>query len=278
MEHGIYPDSFPMWEPLGTAVRNNDVAMIQLLCTAGAAPRIRRQHVFDEVRRVPLWDPERIPILNMLLTHGADSECFIADEKKGFPLVSAAMRGSLDAVNLLVQHGANVNNYVPGYNGTALQAARTHGHSDVAQRLIQLGADPNSILRESIATTFFQFDYGLHPDDLETIGDFFENIPWIGLRPTYSRDISLQKVAMEGWIPVAIMLLQHGADVAATFEGRTAIDCAAERGRFDMLQLLLNAYQGSENLRNVCDRAASYAQKQGHVEISEWLQEYAVSD
>ncbi|KAJ9217147.1 hypothetical protein DTO166G4_1202 [Paecilomyces variotii] len=85
---------------------------------------------------------------------------------------------------------------------------------------------------------------------------------------------ALQAAAIKGLIQVAITLLQREADVAAPaapIEGRTAIDGAAENGRWDMLQFLLNVYQGAEDLRAVCTRAAGYAQKEGHIEIAEWL-------
>jgi ankyrin repeat protein len=43
---------------------------------------------------------------------------------------------------------------------------------------------------------------------------------------------------------IAHILLEHGADVnapAAEWEGRTALEGAAEHGRIDMLKLLINA-------------------------------------
>lgn len=272
MEHGIHPDSFPTGQsPLAIAVQNNDLAMLELLCTAGATPKIRREDIFEKgPRRLPLWEPERYQILHMLLTHGADPDCFIVDEKKGFPLVDAALNGCPSAVRLLVQHGANVNSFVRKYHGTPWQPA-TYA-MDMLSDYVADPNDSNGTLRKLTSLRCFLYDPDPHPHDFQAqTRVLVENTHSNEFRATDSEEISLQKAAMEGWIPVAIMLLQRGADVAATFEGRTAIDCAAERGRFDMLQLLLNAYQGSEDLRTVCNRAASYAQKEGHVEISEWL-------
>ena len=56
--------------------------------------------------------------------------------------------------------------------------------------------------------------------------------------------------------------------------GRTAIDGAAEHGHEDMLQLLLNHYDGCEGLSVVCERAATYAKKEDHGEIASWLRQY----
>jgi hypothetical protein len=41
-----------------------------------------------------------------------------------------------------------------------------------------------------------------------------------------------------------------------------------------VLQLLLNHYDGSEDLSVVCERAAGYAEKEGYVEIASWLRRY----
>jgi hypothetical protein len=41
-----------------------------------------------------------------------------------------------------------------------------------------------------------------------------------------------------------------------------------------MLQLLLNHYDGSEYLAVVCEGAATYAEKEGHFEIGQWLRDY----
>ncbi|KAJ9243590.1 hypothetical protein DTO169E5_2505 [Paecilomyces variotii] len=112
-------------------------------------------------------------------------------------------------------------------------------------------------------------------DNMDAINLILEHNPDVNAPPAeIFGATALQAAAIKGLIQVAITLLQRGADVAAPaapIEGRTAIDGAAENGRWDMLQLLLNVYQGPEDLRAVCTSAAGYAQKEGHIEIAEWL-------
>lgn len=52
---------------------------------------------------------------------------------------------------------------------------------------------------------------------------------------------------------------------------RTAVDGAAECGRFDMVQLLLNAYPEGVDLEPIRWQAADYAEKKGHIELAKWL-------
>ncbi|KAL4989990.1 hypothetical protein BDW68DRAFT_155261 [Aspergillus falconensis] len=75
---------------------------------------------------------------------------------------------------------------------------------------------------------------------------------------------------------LAIRLLELGADVAAP-GGGTAIDVAAGTGLVSMVQLLLEAYKGDENVSDVCRRATGCADKAGQIVIAEWLREYSPS-
>jgi ankyrin repeat protein len=91
---------------------------------------------------------------------------------------------------------------------------------------------------------------------------------------------ALQAAARTGNINIAVELLRRGAHVAAapSSEGTTAINAAAKSGREDMLQLLLDHYDGNGDLRHVCQDAAIRAEKEWHPEIAEWLRGYAVSE
>ncbi|KAL4942780.1 ankyrin repeat-containing domain protein [Aspergillus oleicola] len=92
------------------------------------------------------------------------------------------------------------------------------------------------------------------------------------------RVTALQAAFIKGIFKLAVRLLERGADVsvpAAPQDSRIAIDGAAERGRFDMVKLLLNAYacQGfaDADLEPVRRQAAGYAEKEGYFQIARWL-------
>jgi len=62
------------------------------------------------------------------------------DGRGDFPLHHAARNGDTDVVNLLVQHGADINARNPRGH-TVLYCAGGHGHVDTVQLLLKMGAD-----------------------------------------------------------------------------------------------------------------------------------------
>ncbi|MBK9584408.1 MAG: ankyrin repeat domain-containing protein [Alphaproteobacteria bacterium] len=59
-----------------------------------------------------------------------------------YPLHVAAVRGSVEDIKILVDHGANIN--AKGeYDYTALHHAAEQGHADAVKALMEKGADPN---------------------------------------------------------------------------------------------------------------------------------------
>ncbi|RAQ54588.1 ankyrin repeat-containing protein [Aspergillus flavus] len=157
-------------------------------------------------------------------------------------LLRAARCGYDKSCASLIGHGAAVNIYPTKYWGTPLQEAIRSSHVNIANVLLEHGADINALPAENGGVT------------------------------------ALQAASINGMFELAVRLLERGADVsapAAPKNGRTAIDGAAERGHFDMVQLLLNAYGEDADLEPVRRQAAGYAEKEGHLEISQWLRGYS---
>lgn len=188
--------------------------------------------------------PANIELLQLLLDAGAD-----IDAKNVFDnctiLQKSARYGSAEVIEFLVQHAAEVNIPATKKTGTPLQEAIKHqGQTGIAYLLLEHGADVNALPAEERGVT------------------------------------ALQAAAIHGYVPLALKLLERGADVTAApapINGRTAINGAAEHGHLDMLQLLLNAYGDREGLASVCNQAAYFAEKEGHVAIAKWLRAYATS-
>ncbi|OCL11404.1 ankyrin, partial [Glonium stellatum] len=84
----------------------------------------------------------------------------------------------------------------------------------------------------------------------------------------------IQAAALRGHIMIVLLLLDAGADVSAdpAERGRSAVDAAAEYGRLDMVQVLLNA--GAKN-RSAADlgytRAIELAEENDHFAVAELL-------
>lgn len=164
------------------------------------------------------------------------------DQEERTPLQFAADLGNLDAVKLLVEHGADINEG-PGYQygRTALQAAVSSDDSDmeVVEFLLRRGADVNA-------------------------------------KPAVCGGITaLQGGAIRGDIKIVRLLLERGADVNAApalKEGRYAIEGAAEHGRLDMVQLLLNAgANGDVVWETGFRRAIELAEKNNHFAVANLL-------
>jgi ankyrin repeat protein len=90
---------------------------------------------------------------------------------------------------------------------------------------------------------------------------------------------ALQGAAITGYIKVAMLLLDWGADPngdSAFKDGRTALDGAAEHGRLDMVQFLLNVGAQSETPGETgYDNAIELANNGFHFAIAEMLKSHS---
>lgn len=184
--------------------------------------------------------------------------------------------GRIELAKFLIQEGAEIQVPSCGNTGTPLQEAIRGNETDFTHFLLERGADINAAPSEAWGATALQAAAKNGNRSLVTI--LIERGAEVNAPPARDSGITaLQAAAIEGYIDIAVDLLQHGAHVSApgaSKNGRTAIDGAAEHGHEDMLQLLLNHYDGCENLSIVCERAATYAEKEGHGEIAAWLRQY----
>ena len=126
-----------------------------------------------------------------------------ATKEEGFdPLGLAAFFGHAEAVKVLLDHGADVNQKPPSrFANTAVDAAVSGDHADVVRILLAARANPN-VRSEANYTT-------------------------------------LHKAAVHGNLEVVRMLLDHGADVHAIRDGgHTPLDDAVEKGHTAIADLL----------------------------------------
>lgn len=80
-----------------------------------------------------------VSILQLLIQHGAD-----LNAPEGYPLQTAAANGHTEMVKVLLSRGANPNGFSKGFaDGTPLQAASVAGNVDIARLLLDRGANPD---------------------------------------------------------------------------------------------------------------------------------------
>lgn len=172
----------------------------------------------------------------------------------------------------LLEVGADINMGVEF--ATVLQIAIWRGKMKLARYLLEHGAEIQVPAAEFVGTPLQE---AILKEELELAYTFLERGADVNALPSSNGGTALQAAAETGNINIAVELLRRGARVAADNGGGTAINTATEFGREDMLQLLLNHYDGDEDLWHVCQEAAIYAERAGNPEIAEWLQGHAVN-
>jgi ankyrin repeat protein len=177
---------------LSLAVGQRNMKMIKVLLALGATPTVLGIDSMEvKATRASLWSPENIEILRLLLNHGANPECLILNEPRGYPLIKAASEGSLEAVSLLLGIGADVNLGNRELRGTALQASVVGGHVQVVRALLKAEANVNkvyiddSVVIDSTRAAFFRYFH-----EFQT---------------------PIQLAASENHTEIALLLLQSGA-------------------------------------------------------------------
>lgn len=202
-------------------------------------------------------------------------------------LIDYGWEPDFEMVQVLIHAGADINaayidNDTPVYQGTLLQRSVRQFDSgpriSIVQLLLDKGAEINTPATDNLGTPL---QLAILDEQVEIAHLLIDHGADVNARPARNRGATaLQAAALHGYCSLAMRLLAKGADVAAPaapIDGRLAIDGAAEHGYLDMIQLLLNAYEDRPSLSFVCRRAAAAAEREGHLDVMEWLLGYVQS-
>lgn len=236
--------------PLHNACSYGHYEMAELLVRNGA-----NVNVTDIWKYSPLHEAAskcKVEIVRLLLKHGADVTKRNRNDETPLDLVKeeneevrdllmgeaalldAAKRGQLSRVKRLLT-SQNVNCRDPeGRNSTALHLAAGYNNLEVAEYLLQNGAQVNAPDKGGLIPLHNAASYG-HLDVAALLIKYQTNINatdrW-GFTP-------LHEAAQKGRTPLCALLLSHGADsTMCNFEGQTALDLATAD---DVRCLLLDA-------------------------------------
>lgn len=159
--------------------------------------------------------------------------------------------------------------------GTALWRAINHRKFDLAQYLVEVGADVDEYdIFESGCTSPLQcaINRGL----IEVAAYLLEKEANINAPPAFEKGATaLQFAAIHGHIGLARQLIELGARINARGsgkDGRSALEGAAEHGRLDMLALLV--HHGADTTgpgRQQLINSVAFAQQNAHITAAEWL-------
>ena len=142
LARGTEPDTAGQYDTAAIhwLIRYGEHEAVRQLLDSGADPNLRNGYGLAPLSiAISNGDAESVRIL---LAEGADPNTV---ERSGEPvLISAAGVGVLESVRLLVAAGAVVDEADSNYGQTALMAAARAGHANVADYLLQQGADANA--------------------------------------------------------------------------------------------------------------------------------------
>ncbi|KAH6971413.1 ankyrin repeat-containing domain protein [Ilyonectria sp. MPI-CAGE-AT-0026] len=279
-----------------------------LLLSFGADPNLGSEGQSEEITISP-WSvicnlPD--PLAEMLLDYGANPN--LPDCSGLYPIQAAAMYGSAEIAELLIDAHADVNAPAGGqYFYTALRWA-VHGQSrrrpngmveELVWILLDAGArieDKGAILLDAIRSHCFNFVGKLLEDGIDAnasspalvVAAGGGHMELVKLLLDCGADINAQldecgdmnplKLSVDnGHFNMVKLLLDKGADINAqtpSDDGSTALELAAFNGYLDIVHLLLENDDEVDLLESRCSKAATYADRQGHYTLARILREY----
>ena len=209
----------------------NDHEMATLLVRAGADA-----NGSNDFRMTPLSQActnASSEFVALLLKAGANPNTPIGTGET--PLMTCARTGSVDAVRTLLAHGADVNAKEPTQNQTALMWAAAERHPNIIQTLIQANADLQAHTRLGFTALHFAARVGdiestrtllgagvnvnirSQPDQDRGLGaNGAPRGPGAGLGvrgdSIFPGSTALLVATVRGHVPLALFLLDHGAD------------------------------------------------------------------
>ena len=198
------------------AVQRDDVAMVELLLRAGAAPRIGSRYGVQPVAIAAVNG--NVAILRLLLEAGADANAGISEGETA--LMVAARTGKIEPLRLLLVHGADVNARSPR-GQTALMWAAGQNNADAVRLLVEAGADMAARTNNP-------------PKGRAAVMTVFTSPPPTGFT-------AVLFAARAGSIDATKALLDAGADVSDMLsDGQSALVVAMANANWELAALLLD--------------------------------------
>ncbi|KAH6955791.1 ankyrin repeat-containing domain protein [Ilyonectria sp. MPI-CAGE-AT-0026] len=203
------------------------------------------------------------------------------------PLQFAAHRLDEQAIQLLLEHGADVNALaIDGH--TALQCALSpHIESPYENFNLKLQAEIVQLLLDNEANANAPASPNFGRTALQVAASYDDASPYlvdlllqrdadVNAEPAMRGGVTaIQGAAINGNLQIARMLLDLGANVnapAAPEEGRTAIEGAAEHGRLEMVRLLLRSGALPDPVTGF-STAIAFAKARNHWGVADLLEE-----
>jgi ankyrin repeat protein len=214
----------------------NDVATADLLIRAHADAN--RANDFGMTPLSRACTNGSAPVVELLLNAGANPNTRIATGET--PIMTCASTGNADAVRALIARGADVNAKEPSQNQDALMWAASERHPNVVRMLLEAGADAQAQTKKGFTALHFAAREG----DIDSLRQLLASGVNVNIRslpaeksqtgrgPGYQATISegstpLLVATVRGHVPVALFLLEQGADPNVLDAGFTPLHWAS---------------------------------------------------
>jgi len=210
------------------AINYDDLAMADLLIGAGANVSASNRTGVTPMRLAAINGSAEM--LERLLDAGADPNAPLSDQGDT-ALMMAARTGLTQPIQLLLDRGADIDATESWGGTTALMWAISEHHPEAARTLIEAGADL-SLRSKIVGVASRGGAEGTAPIDADPSS---EPIGYAngGFTP-------LLFAAREGQIDAALQLLEAGADIdAVAADGKTALGLAIYNGHFELASFLI---------------------------------------
>jgi ankyrin repeat protein len=203
------------------AVRRDDLETANLLITGGANVKTANRYGVTPLSLACLNG--NAAMIEALLKAGADPNSALPGEESA--LMTASRTGRVDAVKVLIAHGANVNFKESKRGQTALMWAAAEGNTATLEELVEHGADMHAATKGGLTPLLFAVREGR----IDTVRAMLKsgadvNETWKAGRATGVNGISAMVLAVaNAHYELASMMLDAGADPNAAAQGWTAL-------------------------------------------------------
>ena len=203
--------------------------------------------------------------VDLLIERGADVAACDTDNET--PLHVAAMMGHKEVVDFLIQRGSDVAARNK-YNKTPLHLAAMIGHKEVVDLLIQRGADVEARNKYNKTPLHLAADEG----HKEVVDFLIQRGADVAACDKLYKQTPLHLAADEGHKEVVDLLIQRGADVAARDKyNRTPLHAAVRKGHKEVVDLLIQRGVDVGALGKYYQTPLHLAADEGHKEVLDLL-------
>ncbi|KAJ6783179.1 hypothetical protein PWT90_10047 [Aphanocladium album] len=206
-------------------------------------------------------------ILKLLLEHNADVA--VADDEGLSPFLAAVQHNQIQAAMALLDGGSEVGNCTKDdIQSTALHLASRNGNTEMMKMLLDRGTDPSAV----DANGWTPFAVAVNKNHVEAAKLLLANGVDVNAPDGQIKSPALCEAARQGNIPMAKLLLKHGADMEGTDRiGYTALVRAANNGHVAMVRYLLNRGANNSHITKSKWTAFDGAAQEGSVELATLL-------